>query len=621
MNAFMRTCCKFAFILLVLAAPLTFTDEATGQGGYNVEYYVDGSLGGTGGDGISGWGAPSMRKLQTAIAAADVYLDIPQNAGHRVLIRVRGKPGAAAVKYYPDELDNDNRSLSFNMRDGVDILGGYVGTVEDPDSRDPCTYFSILSGDLMQNDGTPFNGYSDNSYTIVKAENLTGITPATLEVLDGFIIRGANNDLGNGGGVYATNSDFKIANCEIRDNQALAGLAAGLGGGIYAGNGSDVRIDNCIFTGNLSDKGGAIKVQSSIALIARCTIDNNDSNASAGALGLDDSTVTIVNCYIRGNEAQVNGGALECFDSGGSVEVVTLTNCLLQGNSAEVKGGALFIANADVDINVCTLAGNMAGDVGGAWSSFVNHQNVQLSILNSILWDNEAGSGFAHQIIHENSDQGDLRVAHSDVQGGQADVAGDGDLDWASSNIDVNPEFRSSINFRLRPTSACIDHSGAESLPLDVADLDEDMNLTETLPRDLDVDLRVIGSAVDMGAYEYQPGACPADCGGVADCVINVTDLLELLCQWGEPPQGSGSCDIDEDNEVDVSDLLALLAEWGNCAACGGTGGGGVICRTVSECMAQHAKPEDQYACICGGCLSGQITEGCPPECLPGSGP
>jgi predicted outer membrane repeat protein len=567
-----------------------------------------------------------MRKLQTAIAAADAYLDVPAQAGHRVLIRVRGATGAG-ITYYPDQTSNPgdegNRSLSFTMRDHVDILGGYVGTVEDPESRDPCIYFSILSGDLADppNDGPNFQNYNDNSRTIVKAENLSSIDEI-IETVDGFIIRGASNEVSDGGGVYVNNSGFTIRNCEIRENRVSNVVPTDArGGGVSVSGGSTVTIDNCIIDGNESEKGSAIKVrENSAALISRCTVTNNHSSGDAGGLGLDDSPVTVVNCTFRGNTAEKNGGAIQCYDAAAPIQVVTLTNCLFHVNSAEETGGAIQVLNADVEMNCCTVVNNVAGEsyMGGGWVS-TTAETVQLSILNSIFWGNEAGLA-GEQIFHTS---GTLRVAHSDIQGDEeAADEGGGDLDWASSNLDVDPEFRSSTNFRLRPTSACIDHSGAEPLPTtDPADLDQDMELNEPLPRDLDVDLRVVGSAVDMGAYEYQPGSCPADCGGVADCVINVTDLLELLCQWGEPPQGSGSCDIDEDDEVDVSDLLALLAEWGNCAACGGTGGGGVICRTVSECMAQHAKPEDQYACLCGGCLSGQITEGCPPECQPGSGP
>lgn len=57
------------------------------------------------------------------------------------------------------------------------------------------------------------------------------------------------------------------------------------------------------------------------------------------------------------------------------------------------------------------------------------------------------------------------------------------------------------------------------------------------------------------------PLPCPADCSN-GDGLVNVTDLLALLAQWG---QVGTSCDIAGDTSVNVTDLLALLAAWGSC--------------------------------------------------------
>ena len=62
------------------------------------------------------------------------------------------------------------------------------------------------------------------------------------------------------------------------------------------------------------------------------------------------------------------------------------------------------------------------------------------------------------------------------------------------------------------------------------------------------------------------PGNCAADIAG-GDNVINVTDLLLLLAEWGNPASpadisGSGVC---PDGTVNVTDLLTLLAAWGVC--------------------------------------------------------
>ncbi len=63
--------------------------------------------------------------------------------------------------------------------------------------------------------------------------------------------------------------------------------------------------------------------------------------------------------------------------------------------------------------------------------------------------------------------------------------------------------------------------------------------------------------------FEYVPAGapCPADLNN--DGVVNVSDLLILLGDWGSCP----GCDSDLNNDgvVNVSDLLILLGDWGSC--------------------------------------------------------
>lgn len=49
---------------------------------------------------------------------------------------------------------------------------------------------------------------------------------------------------------------------------------------------------------------------------------------------------------------------------------------------------------------------------------------------------------------------------------------------------------------------SCINEGANAKLPADVLDLDDDSNLTEALPLDIDGAARVQGASVDMGAHE-----------------------------------------------------------------------------------------------------------------------
>lgn len=60
-------------------------------------------------------------------------------------------------------------------------------------------------------------------------------------------------------------------------------------------------------------------------------------------------------------------------------------------------------------------------------------------------------------------------------------------------------------------------------------------------------------------------GQCPADINN--DSMVNVTDLLATISQWGPCPASPAPCqaDVVVDGFVNVSDLLAVISAWGGC--------------------------------------------------------
>ncbi len=74
-------------------------------------------------------------------------------------------------------------------------------------------------------------------------------------------------------------------------------------------------------------------------------------------------------------------------------------------------------------------------------------------------------------------------------------------------NLDTNPLFVDAANgdYRLRSDSPCRNRGSNAHLPPDLADLSNDGNRSETLPRDIILRGRIEGTAVDMGAFEWHP--------------------------------------------------------------------------------------------------------------------
>jgi len=128
-------------------------------------------------------------------------------------------------------------------------------------------------------------------------------------------------------------------------------------------------------------------------------------------------------------------------------------------------------------------------------------------------------------------------------------------------------------DYHLSPASPCIDAGCNGALPRDWADLDDDGDVTEITPLDLDGEGRFFDDPdtddtgcccppiVDMGAYEFGDTG-PQPCPGDLDCdrVVGHSDLGILLAAW----HGSAEGDLNCDGLTDHADLGILLGNWGN---------------------------------------------------------
>ncbi len=382
-----------AFIALVLftaslflsdvsaqTAPLTTPDQST-------IYYVDAAKTAGSNDGSS-W-TDAFTSLQSA-------LDIAQ-AGDQIWV--------AEGVYTPSQRteEDDPRSATFNLVDGVTIYGGFAGTPgqeEDLSLRDWQTYPTILSGDIDGNDlvdeqgvlTTTANLVGENAYHVLLAEGVGKTT-----ILDGFFITagaatGESREQNFGGGMYNVDSDPTLSNVTFTANSAHYG-----GGGMYNYD-SNPTLNNVTFTANSTDHdGGGMYVD-------------------------DDSSPFISNSIFWDN---VKPLLYASHDSH-----ITISDSLVQGGCPVNTN--VTCAGAILDTDPRFVRPPNSGD--GDWSTL------------------------------EDNDYGDLRL--------QAD-------------------------------SAAIDAGNNASLPSDSSDLDDDGDTAEPIPYDLQGFLRVVGAAVDLGAYEY----------------------------------------------------------------------------------------------------------------------
>lgn len=236
-------------------------------------------------------------------------------------------------------------------------------------------------------------------------------------------------------------------------------------------------------------------------------------------------------------------------------------------NEAVDAGGISAFEPGLADIRNCTIVDNTAHRLGGGL--LVDGPGAAV-VTNSIFWDNVDGHSDTVELEQinvpfggESPDASDFpEVTYTDVQGLDVlDIVG-------AHNIDEDPLFVNATlaNFRLESNSPCIDLADDGALPVDAGDIDEDVNASETLPRDLRRFARQ-AAIVDMGAYEWQDNCTLADVDEDGD--VDLADLGGLLTCYDVTPV-PGVCaryDFDEDGEVGLADLGLLLQVFDACGS------------------------------------------------------
>ncbi len=246
----------------------------------------------------------------------------------------------------------------------------------------------------------------------------------------------------------------------------------GTGGGLCIESFSKLRLSHSIIRNCRAFLGGAIYMSfgSSPKILQSKLLSNSASNSGGGMFMAMNSNAIVSECIISGNVSQVGGGILmhQCSP--------VIQQSIIDRNRGSSSAGGIYInTNSNPVLSNSTLFGNSAGQTGGG--ILVGYESDPV-LTNCILWGNTApanGGLFADASSNP-------QITYSNIQGGHVGIG----------NINVDPFFadQSSANFRLLPTSPCINAGTPDTTGL---------GLTAT---DLDGNPRVLGCRVDMGAYE-----------------------------------------------------------------------------------------------------------------------
>jgi predicted outer membrane repeat protein len=320
----------------------------------------------------------------------------------------------AAGTYRPTT--GTDRTATFQLKNGVALYGGFVGTETIRDQRSPLTNLTILSGDL-NGDDVGFTNNTENAYHVV-----TGANGATL---DGFTIASGNAS-GNppdtyGGGMFNDASSPTITNVTFSSNfalvcgggmanlsssnptltgvifsgnQATANAGSGKGGGLYNEDSSPV-LENVTFTSNATmgvyGRGGGMYNFSGNPSLTNVTFNGNTATNRGGGLYTEASDLVLERVTFSNNASSRNGGGM--YNDSGSP---TLTNVTFSGNSAEAYGGGMWNSSGSPILTNVTFSDNSADEFGGGMYNDPGTSPIHNSqIRNAIFWGNSAEDGGA----------------------------------------------------------------------------------------------------------------------------------------------------------------------------------------------------------------------------------
>lgn len=266
---------------------------------------------------------------------------------------------------------------SFSMKEGVTIMGGFVGTETHINQRDlSAGHTSVLKG---------------NGESVVYCYLLS-----TLTVIDGFTITGGGTTTSRGGGILNFASLLKIINCTITNNTAWNG--GGIATSEYGSN--FTSIINCSITNNtVYNDGGGIYTSGGVnSNIINCNISNNSANYGGGIYNIYGNG-NIINCTIAGNHANNESGGIRIIDNSSP----KITNSIVYGNTTGYAWPGISIHNSSSSTIKNSLVQDFGADATNKNpSGTTNIQNLFIDAANGDFRLG-AGSVFSGAINNGNS--------------------------------------------------------------------------------------------------------------------------------------------------------------------------------------------------------------------------
>jgi len=396
------------------------------------------------------------------------------------------------------------------------------GTILDGGGNGSTLLFNAYdaTGSLTLQDLTLQNGGGVQSGGALKA-NSWGNNGKGDVVLERVLIRDSSSTM-NGGGVYVAAASVTLDQVQISGNSTTAD---GYGAGAYL-NSETVTISRSVWERNGSDSaandhGGALYLGNSVrqVSITDSHFSENGAAVSGGAIYANVSSGAhfefkrnVVNGNRSGSASDGFGtftGAaglrLEGFDS------AVLVNNQFTANQSVTDAGAIYSENVDELLVLNnTIAYNSAYATGGGL--YIESDEDDIQIRNNLLWHNVGGGSDTNTMTGTNGvDLKLVKATNASFSAGSILVSenlllpSDSALYGGRAPQSINLTATSQNNITQDPLliadASDFLHLSAASPALDAGNL-SGLDASDVPIMDLLGQLRVLGSAVDLGAVE-----------------------------------------------------------------------------------------------------------------------